>query len=191
MTQPATAPIPPVHRSVSVSWAPADAFARFTRDFGTWWPRQMLSIGGKLVKSVHFDCRVGGQIVEELVDGRRFQWGKVLVWDPPRRVLFTWHPSKDEATAQDVEVRFTPEGTGTLVELISTGWERLGEKGRSARKGYDMGWGTVIDHWAGKRTAAFVVFSLISRVIALYYRVTGKRDAEIDKAGGRLPAGLA
>ena len=186
MTNVEEVPIPPVDRSVSVSWNPADAFARFTRDWSAWWPRKTHSIGGKLIKELGFECRVGGLIYEELVDGRRWQWGKVTAWDPPRRVAFTWHPSKDEATAQDVEVTFTPEGSGTRVRLLSTGWERLGAKGKSARKGYDIGWGSVLDNWAGKRSAAFVIFGVLSRVITLYYRVTGKLETEINKAGGRL-----
>ena len=57
--------------------------------------------------------QVGGRIFEEHVDGRRFQWGRVLEWEPPRRVKFTFHPSRDPATAQDVEVRFVPDGGGT------------------------------------------------------------------------------
>jgi uncharacterized protein YndB with AHSA1/START domain len=180
--------IPAVRRSVAVSWNPSDAFRRFTADFAAWWPSRTHSIGGRRVKRIAFECQVGGRIYEELTDGRRFQWGKVTVWDPPRRVGFTWHPSRDEREAQDVEVTFTAEGTGTRVELVSTGWERLGVRARRARKAYDVGWGSVLDVYAGRWSAAFVIFGLISTVLTFALRVSGKLDASIDKAGGRMPA---
>ncbi len=181
-------PLPPIERSVSVSWEPDAAFRRFTADFATWWPSSSHSIGGKRVKQIAFETRVGGRIYEELLDGRRFQWGTLTAWDPPRRVAFTWHPSRDESVAQDVEVRFVPEGTGTKVVLISKGWERLGERASRERKGYSIGWGSVLATYAGRFSAAMVVFGLLSRIITFYLRITGKLEAEIDKARGRMPA---
>jgi uncharacterized protein YndB with AHSA1/START domain len=183
--------IPAVRRSLAVSWSPEAAFRRFTADFAVWWPSRTHSIGGRRVKRIVFECHVGGRIYEELTDGRRFQWGKVTAWDPPRRVGFTWHPSRDEREAQDVEVTFTPEGTGTLVQLVSTGWERLGARAQRARKGHDIGWGSVLDVYAGRWSAAFVIFGLISTVLTFALRVSGKLDASIDKAGGQMPANSA
>ena len=81
-----------------------------------------------------FEPQVGGRIFEEHVDGRRFQWGRVLEWEPPRRVKFTFHPSRDPATAQDVEVRFVPDGGGTRLELVTTKWENWGPKAARARQ---------------------------------------------------------
>jgi uncharacterized protein YndB with AHSA1/START domain len=142
-----------------------------------------------LVKRVVFECRVGGRIFEELTDGRRFQWGRVTAWEPSHRVAFTWHPSREEAEAQDVDLTFHREGPGTKVELVSSGWERLGARARSARKGYELGWGAVLDHWAGRWSGAMLLFSALSKTITFYYRVSGRLDAEIDKAGGRMKAG--
>lgn len=185
----APSPIPPIRRTIAVSWDPGAAFRRFTAEFGDWWPYATHSIGGRKVKRILFDCRPGGLIVEELEDGRRFQWGRVTAFEPPTRVAFTWHPSLDESRAQEVEVRFHPEGAGTLVELVSSGWERLGPSARRQRKGYDIGWGSVLEVFAGRKNAAFLVFGIISRTLNLILRITGRLDASIDKAGGRLPAG--
>jgi len=179
-------PIPPVRRSVSVSWDPETAFRRFTEGFADWWPRATHSIGGDRVERIEFECRVGGLITEELKDGRRFQWGRVTTWDPPRGVAFTWHPSREESEAQEVEVRFLPEGKGTRVELISSGWERLGSKARALRKGYDIGWGSVLDVYAGRRSAAVVVFGILSGAITTVLKLTGRLEASIDRAGGQL-----
>ena len=66
-------PIPPVDRSVLVSWDPETAFRRFALDFGTWWPSHSHSIGGSRVKRVVLEARADGLIFEEHVDGRRFR----------------------------------------------------------------------------------------------------------------------
>jgi uncharacterized protein YndB with AHSA1/START domain len=179
--------VAPVERAVSVSWDPAAAFHRFTAQFADWWPRATHSIGGKRVKRVVFECREGGRIIEELNDGRRFQWGRVTAWDPPRRVGFSWHPSRDEREAQDVVVTFAAEGSGTLVTLTSTGWERLGAKASTARRMYGLGWGSVLARYAGRRSAAIGVFAALSGVATFVLKLTGRLDAAIDRAGGRLP----
>ena len=184
-------PLPPIERRTSVSWNQEDAFRRFTADFAKWWPRSTHSIGGnKLIARIVFECRVGGRIYEEFTDGRRYQWGKITAWDPPGRVAFTWHPSKDESLAQDVEVRFVPNAQGTEVILVSSGWEKLGSKAARERKGYSIGWGSILDVFAGRRTAVFVLFAIISHGITLFLKLTGRLDAEIENAGGRMPASL-
>jgi uncharacterized protein YndB with AHSA1/START domain len=189
MTEPLDASIPAIRRSVLVSWDPAAAYRRFTGEFPVWWPRGTHSIGGKKVKQIIFECRVGGRIVEELVDGRRYLWGTITAIDPPHRVAFTWHPSREKDVAQDVEVSFHPEGSGTRVDLVSTGWERLGARAHRERKGYSIGWGSVLDVYAGRTTAVILLFGVISRALTLFLRVTGKLERSIDQAGGRLPAG--
>lgn len=178
--------VPPIRRSISVSWDPPAAFHRFTAGFADWWPRSTLSIGGHLVRNLVFECRVGGLIVEELHDGRRFQWGQVTAFEPPHRVAFTWHPSKEPDQAQEVEVTFAPEAGGTRVDLVSRGWERLASRGRGERRGYDLGWQAVLGVFAGRRTFGLAVMALFSRVVTLWLRLTGQLGRAIDEAGGRL-----
>ena len=99
----------PIVRSVLVSWSQEAAFRRFAGEFSSSWPWRTHSIGGKRVARLVLEQWVGGRIYEEHVDGRRFQWGTVLEWDPPSRLKFTFHPARDPSSAQDVEVRFLPE----------------------------------------------------------------------------------
>jgi len=183
-----TTVLPPVRRAVLVSWDQDAAFRRFTRDFAVWWPSSTHSIGASAVKRVVFECHPGGRIFEELKDGRRFQWGAITTWDPPRRVGFTWHPSRDASEAQDVEVSFTPVDSGTRVELVATGWEKLGTRARRERKGYSIGWGSILDVYAGRRSAVILLFAAISKGMRLYLKLTGRLESEIDKAGGRMTA---
>ncbi len=57
--------LPPIRRSVSVSWAPDAAFRRFTSDFGSWWPSRTHSVGGPNVRRIVFEPHAGGRIYEE------------------------------------------------------------------------------------------------------------------------------
>ena len=181
-----TKEIPPIKRSVSVSWDQETAFKRFTADFGSWWPSQTHSIGGDRIQHLVFEQQLGGRIYEEHKDGRRFQWGQVILWEPPKRVKFTWHPSRDPATSQEVDIQFQIEGKGTRLELTSTGWERWGRKAQRARKGYDIGWGYVLNIWAGRRTGRMAVLEAITAALTLVMKLRGGRDRDIARAGGEI-----
>ncbi|MGH7537785.1 MAG: SRPBCC domain-containing protein [Gemmatimonadales bacterium] len=182
-----TAALPPIERSVSVSWDQEAAFRRFTAELPEWWPRRTHSIGGERVRRVVFEGRVGGRLFEEHIDGRRFQWGQVLEWDPPRRVRFTFHPSREPATAQEVEVRFEPEGGGTRLVLTATKWENWGRGARAARRGYRLGWGYVLNVWAGRRTAGMRLLDGISAVVGVVERFRGGTAGSIARARGEIP----
>jgi hypothetical protein len=169
---------------VSVSWSPEAAFRRFTADFGTWWPYRSHSIGGDRMRRVEFEPHVGGRIYEEHEDGRRFQWGQVVAWEPPRKVAFTWHPSRDPATAQDVVVEFIAEDTGTRVELTAGGWERWGEHAERAHRGYSVGWAYILDVWTTRRTARRAA---LGAIIGIVQKFRGGVDAEIARAGAEMP----
>src|SRR6478609_9471673 len=91
------------------------------------------------------------RLVERAVDGRTSVWGEVLAWEPPHRLVLTWHPGGDPDDASEVEVRFTAsEGGGTRVELEHRGWERFGESAMLRRHAYvgPGAWGLLLDHVA-------------------------------------------
>lgn len=179
--------LPPIERSISVPWNQEAAFERFTTQFGSWWPVRTHSVGGDRVSRVVFETELGGLIYEEHKDGRRFQWGQVLEWDPPRRVRFTWHPSRDAGTAQEVEIAFTPEADGgTRVTLISSHWERWGKNAHRARRGYELGWRYILNVWAGRRTVSMGFVDLLMAVLNLAQKLRGGVDAEIARAGGEM-----
>lgn len=178
--------IPPIRRSISVSWDQETAFRRFTAEFASWWPSRTHSIGGERLQRVVFEPRLNGRIYEEHEDGRRFQWGEIILWEPPNRVKFTWHPSRDPATAQEVELHFRSEAGGTTLELISFGWERWGKGARRARRGYNVGWGYVLNVWAGRRDVRMSMLDAVASAMNLAMKLRGGRDAEIARAGGEI-----
>lgn len=178
--------LPPIEKSISVSWSPEAAFQRFVHEFGSWWPKSALSIGGERITRIVFEPRVDGLIYEQHNDGRCFQWGRVLEYEPPHRVVLSWHPTKDESSAQRVELLFRPEGTGTHVSLTSSNWERWGKDAKGARRGYDMGWDFVLHRWAGRRTAKMMATSGLFFVVGALHKVFVGRDKAIAKAGGEI-----
>lgn len=116
----------PIRQSVHVDCPIDDAFRLFTESFGEWWP---LAAGAK----PEIEPWEGGKVFERAPSGEERDWGTVLVWDPPRRVEFTWHhfawhprESRDD-DGQTVNVEFSVEADGTRVMLTHRGWQRSGE----------------------------------------------------------------
>ena len=70
--------------------------------------------------AVVLDGRVGGRVYE-VIERRGGLWGTLTAWDPPHRFAMTWHPGRDEKTAQDLELRFSPQGDATRVDLVAHG----------------------------------------------------------------------
>jgi len=134
--------IAPVTRSVVVDVPPEKAFDVFTLQIGSWWPTQTYSIGDDKVTEVVFDAE-GGRIYERWADGTTCDWAKILVLEAPKRLVLAWSPTTEPSIPTEVEVRFTPVGTGTRVDLEHRGWERLAH-GEKARVGYDSGWPGVL-----------------------------------------------
>ena len=172
----------PIRRTVTVSWDQPSAFKRFTAQFAQWWPHQEMSVGGRRIRDVVFECKQGGRIFEIHVDGARFKWGTVTEWNPPHGVAFTWHSSRAESDAQLVEVTFTAIAEGTRVELVSSGWDKLGSAAQQAYNGYTMSWRVVLDVFAGRRGLLFLMFWLFSFLMDN----SKGRQAFVDNALGRM-----
>lgn len=135
-----------VRKSVTVN-VPADrAFRAFTDEIGQWWPLDKgFSFGGELAKDMFMERREGGRLYERFSDGTEYLYGNVLAYEPPTRVVFSWPSEAAEPT--EVEVRFTPEGESTRVDLEHHGFERLGEQAEKAFGEYDQGWVEVLGHF--------------------------------------------
>lgn len=139
--------IPPVEKSLRVSLPVEAAFKLFTQGLSTWWPMVTHSVGLADTESCHVEEHEGGRVYEIQKDGTEAPWGTVLAWEPPHRFMMSWHPGRDESTAQELEVLFETEGEGTRVELIHRGWEALGERAKETREGYVSGWDDVLGHY--------------------------------------------
>lgn len=143
----------PVRKSIHVAAPPAQAFDTFTDGIGRWWPKSH-KIGEADLDRPVIEPRAGGRWYQLGVDGSQCEVGKVLAWDPPGRLVLAWQLSPDwtydSNLITEVEVRFTPEGEGTRVELEHRNLERMGERAETMREAIDSpnGWGRLLQLFA-------------------------------------------
>jgi uncharacterized protein YndB with AHSA1/START domain len=140
----------PVRKSLVVKTSPERSFTAFTSGIGRWWPRSK-SIGSAAQADVVLEPRVGGRWYERGADGSECEWGKVLEWEPPSRVLLAWQIGADwkfdAKLVTEVEITFTPVGSGeTRVDLEHRYLERMGEGAERVRAAFDSeaGWSGVL-----------------------------------------------
>jgi uncharacterized protein YndB with AHSA1/START domain len=145
-----------IRHSVVVD-APIDtAFKVFTEDFGRFKPPEHNLLGVELVETV-FEPWAGGSLYDRGVDGSECRWGRVLVYEPPNRILVswdispTWQIETDPGRTSEFEVRFVPETLGrTRVELEHRNLERHGDGWEGVRDGVDgdQGWPLYLSRFA-------------------------------------------
>jgi uncharacterized protein YndB with AHSA1/START domain len=143
----ARAPSEPVRKRVRVERPVDDAFRLFVEGIDRWWPTEVFSRAadgqygdGVTATRVVFEAQVGGRLYEITSRGVEAAWAEVLAFEPPDRLLLAWKPNDREEPLTEVEVRFEPDGDGTIVSLEHRGWERLGARSAEARAGHDGGW---------------------------------------------------
>jgi hypothetical protein len=151
---------PPVRQSTLVRSDAAHTFEVFVRSIGVWWPRRPYSVGGDRVRDVTVEPRVDGRVYETWDDGTVREWGRILAWEEPRRVVMSWVCTP---ATTEVELVFTPLGPAlTRVAVEHRGWEALSEAqlaedcaqpGGYAAGGFDRGWATILGALAAAATS--------------------------------------
>jgi uncharacterized protein YndB with AHSA1/START domain len=138
--------IEPLRMAFEVRCSPEHAFSTWTERIGSWWPADHTASGERDLEIV-LESRMGGRIYERTSDGVEHDWGEVVGWEPPHRLVYLWHLRRDRADATEVEVRFVARGEATRVEIEHRGWERLGDEGRTWRDRNMGGWSTLLPHF--------------------------------------------
>lgn len=132
------------------------AFRVFTEDFGSFKPPEHNILGVELAETV-FEPREGGHLYDRGVDGSECRWARVLAYEPPNRVVFSWDLSPqfqletDLEKTSEVEVRFISEAPErTRVELEHRNLERHGEGWEQGRDAVDSegGWPLYLQRFA-------------------------------------------
>lgn len=151
-----------VRTSVVVEAPVEHAFSVYTEQMGSWWHPDHHLLQGELAEMV-FEPRAGGHIYDRATDGSECRWARVLAYEPPHRVVFSWDISlqwtleTDPARTSEVEVRFVAlDGGRTRVELEHRHLERHGagwEAMRSAVASPD-GWDAGLARYAEVAGAA-------------------------------------
>jgi uncharacterized protein YndB with AHSA1/START domain len=145
-----------VRRQVVVPAPIAVAFSVFTERFGDFKPPEHNLLAAPLAETV-FEPRVGGSIYDRAVDGTECHWARILAFEPPERVVFTWdidprwQIEPDHDLTSEVEVRFVAEGANrTRVELEHRNLDRHGPGWQGIADGVEGpdGWPLYLQRYA-------------------------------------------
>ena len=151
-----------VRTSIVVNAPVAHAFSVYTEQMGSWWPPEHHLLQGELAGMV-FEPRAGGHIYDRATDGSECRWARVLAYEPPHRLVFSWDISlqwtleTDPARTSEVEVRFVALDDGrTRVELEHRHLERHGDGWEAMRSavGSADGWDAGMVRYAAAAGAA-------------------------------------
>jgi hypothetical protein len=139
-----------VKKTLHVTVPIEKAFQVFAQRMGTWWPARH-HIGGTAFQEVIVDPRAGGRWFERDAKGAECEWGSVIAWKPPKKLVLAWHLqpdfkySPDPAHTSEVVVEFIADGQeSTRVEFEHRHIERHGEGWEKMRTSVDSGWGQVL-----------------------------------------------
>lgn len=148
-----------VRKTVIVEVSPDKAFQVFTEGIDRWWFRAH-HIGAADLEQAVLEGREGGRWYEIGVDGSECEWGRVLTWEPPSRVVLAWQIDAnwhfDPNLVTEVEVRFIAEGDDrTRVELEHRDLERFGAAREQITESLDSpgGWQGLLDAFAHEAPA--------------------------------------
>jgi uncharacterized protein YndB with AHSA1/START domain len=150
-----------VTRSIVVDAPVERAFNVFTEDIGSWWPPEHHII--QTMSHMVFEPKVGGHVYDVATDGSECRWSRVLAYEPPSRVVFSWDIStqwqveNDPSKTSEVEVRFVPEGDRrTRVEIEHRHLDRHGEgwEGIAAAVADTGGWELGLTRFAHRMEGA-------------------------------------
>lgn len=136
--------IEPLKVAFVVACPPDHAFSTWTSRASSWWPAEH-TVSHEPGTEIVFEPRAGGRVFERTPGGREIEWGRIVDWDPPRRLRYLWHIATDPSRATDVEIVFNElPGSSTRIEIEHGGWDGLGEGGQAWRDANHAGWDGVL-----------------------------------------------
>jgi uncharacterized protein YndB with AHSA1/START domain len=147
----------PVRTTIVVEVPVHRAFEVFTQEMKTWWPEDHHLLEGEIAEMI-FEPHAGGRVYDLATDGRELTWARVLAYEPPDRVVFSWDINPgwqietDPDRTSEVEVRFIAEsGSRTRVELEHRHLERHGDgwEGMYGAVSSPGGWPRTLAAYAG------------------------------------------
>lgn len=141
----------PIRKIMDVRATPAKAFRVFTDGFDRWWPKSHTIGEAPLARAV-LEPKSGGRWYGVDINGREEDWGEVLAWEPPTRLLLAWRINArfkyDPAVLTEVEVLFADLGDGRCrVEFEHRHLERLGEGAAAAAESLRGGWAPILEQF--------------------------------------------
>src|SRR5215470_13288047 len=150
-----------VRKRMNADAPPAVAWRVFTEQMGSWWPLAVYKIGKANAVDAIIEPRVGGRWYERGEDGSTCDWGSVLAWEPPSRLVLSWDINADwqhdPELKTEIEIRFVAVGEdATRVELEHRKLDRYGARRDEMRTIFDAtgDWGRLLGAFAARAAAA-------------------------------------
>lgn len=117
--------------SLRVAASPERAFRAFTEEIGAWWrPNTLFQLTPRGDGALFFEPGPLGRLATRLPNGKVFEIGRVIVWRPGEKLVFSWRPASF-SPEQSTEVEVTFEAIGgsageeTRVTVEHRGWDRI------------------------------------------------------------------
>ena len=135
-----------IEKSVVLTCGPAHAFALFTERASDWWPRPL-----RHTNDSRSEIRMlaGGRFWERAADGREVELGRVIAWEPARRLILDFYPGTDTLHPTEVVVSFTAEGDGTRVVVEHVPKPVSAERWAEGAPSFERAWDLVLAALAG------------------------------------------
>ena len=138
-----------IRKTLTVN-APIDrAFDVFATRMGEWWHKEHSLAKETTQVDVVVEPKAGGRWYEKGADGSEHQWGRVLAYEPPRRLVLAWQLNREFVYDPDfettVDVTFAEKDGATLVTFKHRDLERMGADAVETLESMDGGWGMLLD----------------------------------------------
>ncbi|MBI1881675.1 MAG: SRPBCC domain-containing protein [Chloroflexi bacterium] len=137
-----------IAKSIIIELDVERTFRVWTEQIRAWWPASH-SLSGDPKTQVFIEGKVGGRFYERASNGVEYDWGAVLVWEPPYRLAFTWYLGSNPELPTRVEAQFVALGEHkTRIEIEHRGPELIGELWRQRVRIFDAAWEKVLSTYA-------------------------------------------
>ncbi len=126
-----------VYVALRVKASPERAFEVFVRDIGAWWrSSELFHTTPRAPGRLAFEPEVGGRFTDTLASGKVFEIGRILVWEPPMKLVFSWRQASFPPDLRtEVEVCFVGVGDETRVSIEHRGFDQV-PVGNAARHSF-------------------------------------------------------
>jgi uncharacterized protein YndB with AHSA1/START domain len=124
-----------VYVALRVKATPARAFATFVEEIGAWWRPSPLFQTTPRPGRLSFEPGQHGRLIETRDGGKVFEIGRIRVWEPPHRLVFSWRQASFPIDLHtEVEVGFEAMGEETRVSVEHRGFDQIPQG--AARHGF-------------------------------------------------------
>lgn len=122
--------------ALRVKASPERAFTAFVEEIGAWWrPNGLFQTTPRAPGVLAFEPGEGGRLIETLENGKIFEIGRIVAWEPPARLVFSWRQANFPPDLMtEVEVSFAAVGEETRVSVEHRGFDQVPEG--AARHGF-------------------------------------------------------